>query len=94
MKIAALYNAKGLIVAGVAVDDGAGYDGPHLVPVASRGKQLGVFDVPESMHKGRIDEICTALRVDVRSLRLVEAKVPPERRGSAPTSKPRKAATK
>ena len=73
MKITALYNGRGAILAAVAVDDA--YRGP--VPVASRGTKVGVFDVPESVGKRRLDEICTSLRVDVRSQRLVEAKRAP-----------------
>jgi len=72
MKITALYNAGGAILAAVAIDDS--YDGPVVVPVASRGTKVGVFDVPESVSKLRLDEICTSLRVDVRSQRLVDAK--------------------
>jgi hypothetical protein len=92
MKITALYNARGVIVAGVAVNEEPGYDGPALVPVASRGTKLGVFDVPESLYKARIDEICTAVRVDVRSQRLIEVKALPARRTAKPATKARKPA--
>jgi len=75
MKITALYNSRGAILAAAPVDDaysGPGRRGP--VPVAARGAKVGVFDVPESLTKRPLDEVCRSLKVDVRSKRLVESK--------------------
>ena len=72
MKITALYNTSGAILA--AVETNESYDGPIVVPVASRrGTKVSVFEVPEFVSKLRIDEICMSLRVDVRSGRLIDA---------------------
>jgi hypothetical protein len=73
MRIIALYNAEGLILAAVAID--GQYHGP--VPVASEGTKVDMFDVPasgEGASELRLDEICTNFRVDVGSRRLVDAK--------------------
>ena len=72
MKITALYDAEGVILAAVE------YTGrnDHPVPVASADKKVGTFDVPASAAKSRLDEICTSFRVDPASRRLVEAKRP------------------
>ena len=73
MKITALYGTSGAILAAVEMNES--YDGPVAVPVAARrGTKTGVFDVPESFSMLGLDEICTRLRVDVRSARLVDAK--------------------
>lgn len=78
MKITALYNNRGAILAASPVDEGTyrrepGH-GPSPVPVAARGAKVGVFAVPETLSKRPLDEICTSLKVDVRSKRLVETK--------------------
>jgi hypothetical protein len=74
MKITALYNSRGAILAAAPVDNA--YSGPDRgpVPVASRGAKVGVFDVPESLTKRPLDEVCRSLKVDVRSQRLIDAK--------------------
>jgi len=93
MKITALYNSRGAILAAAPVDDaysGPGRRGP--VPVAARGAKVGVFDVPESLTKRPLDEVCRSLKVDVRSRRLIDAKgVPPKGgpKGSSGKSKHR-----
>lgn len=84
MKITALYNARGAILAAASVDDAYRGQGRGPVPVASRGAKVGVFDVPESLSKRPLDEICTSLKVDVRSKRLVEAKGSKAGRSSKP----------
>ena len=85
MKITALYNSRGAILAAAPVVDDT-YRGPGRgpVPVASRGAKVGVFDVPESLSKRPLDEICTSLKVDVRSKRLVEGKGSKPGRSSKP----------
>ena len=73
MKITALYDARGTILA--AVESHEAYDAPVLTPVATRpGTRVAAFDVPESHGKLRLDEICRSLRVDARSRRLMEVK--------------------
>ena len=73
MKITALYNADGIILAAVVID--GRYDGPLPVPVASEGTEVGTFDVPSSATESRLDEICKVFRVDTRSKRLIDAKL-------------------
>ena len=70
MKITALYDRDGLILA--AAESTGQYDDP--VPVASDGNEVGTFDVPSSAAQLGLVEICTSLRVDVSSKRLVQAK--------------------
>lgn len=75
MKILAVHNAEGRILAAVAVD--TGYRGP--VPVASDGDRVGVFDIPASHVRAspselRLDEIAANFRVDASAQRLVDAK--------------------
>jgi hypothetical protein len=74
MKITALYDADGLILA--AVESTGRYD--HPVPVASEGTEVGTFDVPTEAAESRLDEICLSHRVDVGSQRLVSAELTPE----------------
>ncbi len=69
MRIVALYDADGRILAAAPVDDH--YRGP--VPVASDGTDVDMFDVPESASELRLDESCTGLRVDVSSKRLYDS---------------------
>ena len=73
MKITALYDADGLILA--AVESTGRYD--HPVPVASEGTEVGTFEVPteptEEGAESRLEEICLSHRVDVGSQRLVRA---------------------
>jgi hypothetical protein len=72
MKITALYNNQGVILAAVvAVEEG--YNETFVVPEASEGSEVGTFEVPESLSKLRLDEVCTRLRVDAGSKRLVDA---------------------
>jgi hypothetical protein len=70
MKIAAVYDANGVILAAVEVSDR--YDGP--MPVASKGSTLGTFEVPDRLAKARLDEVCLALRVDPKAQCLVDDK--------------------
>lgn len=68
MRITALYNDEGVILAAAAID--GSYRGP--VPVASEGTEVGLFDVPESVTDLRLDEICSGFRVDAVGKRLVD----------------------
>ncbi|MDX6627436.1 MAG: hypothetical protein QOE56_2425, partial [Solirubrobacterales bacterium] len=56
MKIAALYDADGRIVAAAPIDEERG--GP--VPVATEGTEVHTFEVPENAARMRLDEICTS----------------------------------
>jgi hypothetical protein len=65
MRITALYDRDGLILAAAKVDDD--YAGP--VPVATEeGTEVGTFEVPEVRSDQQLDEICRALRVSAGSL--------------------------
>lgn len=60
MRITAVYDKSGAILAAVEIDDH--YSGP--VPVASAtDHSVRTFDVPERMRKLQFDEICSGLRV-------------------------------
>jgi hypothetical protein len=72
MRIMALHNSEGRILAAVVID--GQYNGP--VPVASADTALGTFEVPASFTKLPLDEIAKNLRVDAVSRRLVDAKNP------------------
>lgn len=72
MRIMALHNSDGRILAAVVID--GQYNGP--VPVATADTALGTFDVPPSFLKLPLDEIAKNLRVDAASQRLVDAKNP------------------
>jgi hypothetical protein len=69
MKIVALYNAEGRILAAVVDDDH--HKGPKLRPVASHGNALGAFEVPEPARKHSLSEICASHKIDVGGKRLV-----------------------
>jgi hypothetical protein len=69
MRITALYDPNGVILAAVAVDDA--YDGP--VPVASEGTEVGTFDVPTSVGELPLDELCVRHRIDTESRQLTDA---------------------
>jgi hypothetical protein len=69
MKILALYNAEGHILAAVIEDDN--HKGPKLRPVAPHGATLGTFEVPEQARKHSLSEICANHKIDVGGKRLV-----------------------
>ncbi|HEV7562595.1 MAG TPA: hypothetical protein VGO24_03755 [Solirubrobacterales bacterium] len=66
MRIAALYDAHGRILAAAPIDEERG--GP--VPVATEGTEVHTFEVPENAARMRLDEICTSFRVDVGARQL------------------------
>jgi hypothetical protein len=70
MKLIALHDKSGKILA--AVRHTADYKGP--VPVAGKGTTLAKLEIPEAHYKLNLAELCTKLRVDTRSSKLVEAK--------------------
>jgi hypothetical protein len=72
MKLIALYNPDGVILA--AVEDTGRYNAPTPVPVASGANKVGTFDVPELAARLRLDEICKSHRVDIGAKRLIESK--------------------
>ena len=70
MKIEAVHDATGVIVAAIAFanDD----DSPRPRPLADDGQAVGVFDVPDEHANTPLDVLCTTLRVDVRRGTLVD----------------------
>jgi hypothetical protein len=69
MKLEAVHEADGVIVAAIAfVDD----DVPRPRPVAGDGQSVGVFEIPEQHTDTPLDVLCTTLRVDPRSGTLVD----------------------
>jgi len=71
MKLTALYDAEGTIIAGVLQPTGQ-YDHPVPVPVASdRNSSVGTFEVPESASKLGLEELCLSFRVDHASKKLL-----------------------
>ena len=69
MKIVALHNAEGHILAAVIEDDD--HKGPKLRPVPPPGATLGTFEVPEPARKHTLSEICANHKIDVSGKRLV-----------------------
>jgi hypothetical protein len=67
MKIQALYDGAGTIIAAVEIYDG--YAGP--VPVSADGAEMAHFDVPETLAGSTLEEICRTVRVDPASRALV-----------------------
>jgi hypothetical protein len=70
MKITALYNKTGKILAAAVVRDDI--KGP--VPVASKGSKVGTFEVPLALRDLELHQLCTGHRIDARGNRLVEVK--------------------
>jgi hypothetical protein len=71
MKLTALYDAEGTIIAGVLQPTGQ-YDRPVPVPVASdHTSTVGTFDVPASASKLSLTELCLSHRVDHTSKALM-----------------------
>ncbi len=75
MKLIALHDDVGKIVAAARLTDN--YKGP--VPVAGKGTSVVKVDVPEAHAKLDIATICTRLRIDTRTYKLVEHKAEPAR---------------
>ena len=70
MKITALYDQKGKILAAAVVRDDM--NGP--VPVAGKGSKVGTFEVPLASRELGLAELCSSHRIDARASRLVEMK--------------------
>ena len=70
MKITAVYNRAGKIVAAAVVSDERG--GP--IPVASKGVKSGVFEVPEALRDLELHTLCSSHRIDTRKRGLVTMK--------------------
>jgi hypothetical protein len=71
MKLTALYDAEGTIIAGVFQPTGQ-YDRPVPVPVASdRNSSVGTFDIPASASKLSLEDLCLSFRVDHASKSLL-----------------------
>ena len=63
MKITAVYNRAGKILAAAVVSDERG--GP--IPVASKGVKSGVFEVPEALRDLELHTLCSSHRIDTRT---------------------------
>jgi hypothetical protein len=72
MKIEALHDADGVIVAAIGFEDD---ESPRPHPVAADGQSVGVFDIPEEHSDTPLDILCTTLRADIRRGSLVERQV-------------------
>ena len=70
MKITALYNQSGKILAAAVVRD----DMKGPVPVASKGSKVGTFEVPLALRELELHQLCLGHRIDTRGNRLVEVK--------------------
>jgi hypothetical protein len=70
MKITALYNKTGRILAAAVVRD----DMKGPVPVASKGSKVGTFEVPLALRHLELHHLCSGHRIDTRGNRLVELK--------------------
>jgi hypothetical protein len=70
MKLEAVFDGNGVILAAIAFDPEDSRPRPR--PVASDGNSLGEFDVPPEHINVPLDELCLRLRVDVDSGRLVD----------------------
>lgn len=70
MKITALYDGDGRILAGI-VDDGK-YDGPR--PVADKTTHIATFEVPLESAKLSLEQICLTHRVDHGAKKLLRGK--------------------
>ena len=60
MRIQALYDRDGAIIAAATIGDD--YDGP--VPASAEGAEMAQLDVPDDMATNALDEICRRMRVD------------------------------
>lgn len=70
MKLAAVYDNDGRILAGI-IDDGR-YDRPR--PLSDDKTQGGIFEVPQAADQLSLAEICTTYRVDPGSKQLMRSK--------------------
>jgi hypothetical protein len=70
MKITAVYNREGKILAAAIVDD----DMKGPVPMASKGTKAGTFEVPVGLRGLELHQLCYGHRIDVRESLLVEMK--------------------
>jgi len=70
MKITAVYNRAGRILAAAIVDG----DGGGPIPLASKGTKAGTFEVPLASRELGLVKLCSSHRIDARASRLVEMK--------------------
>jgi hypothetical protein len=75
MKLIALHDKTGKILAAARLTDD--YKGP--VPVAGKGHTLVKLEIPQEHTKLDLVSICTKLRVDARTAKLVEHKAKSKR---------------
>lgn len=72
MRIEAVYDGDGTIVAAIAFDG----DEPHPRPQPGEGQAVGVFDLPADQADRPLDEVCRTMVVDARAGALVERRPP------------------
>lgn len=68
MKLEAVFDAKGTIVAAILFEG----DESRPRPVPSKGQSVGVFDVPERCAKIPLRELCMSMRIDRKGGQLVD----------------------
>jgi hypothetical protein len=71
MKLRALHDDRGVILAAVVVDPDAPGSAPR--PVATEGTRVSELTISQEHADLALDELCTRLRVDVERAALVEA---------------------
>jgi hypothetical protein len=75
MKLEALHDDRGVILAAIAFDEEAA---PRPHPVAAPGQSVAVMDVPEALADMPLDVLCARFTVDVRKGGLAEGRVADE----------------
>jgi hypothetical protein len=70
MKITAVYDRQGKILAAAIVDDDM--SGP--IPQASKGSKAATFEVPQHLRDLGLHELCSGHRIDAKKTQLVEMK--------------------
>jgi hypothetical protein len=75
MRLEALHDERGVILAAIAFDEEAA---PRPHPVAAPGQSVTVVDVPDEHADTPLDVLCTRFTVDVRRGGLTEGRVADE----------------
>jgi hypothetical protein len=75
VRLEALHDDRGVILAAIAFDDEAA---PRPRPVAAPGQAVTVVDVPDEHADTPLEVLCTRFAIDARGDRLVEGRVADE----------------
>ena len=75
MKLEALHDERGVILAAITFDEEAA---PRPHPVPAPGQAVSIVEVPEAQADTPLDVLCTRFTVDVRGGRLVEGRAADE----------------